>query len=650
MIPQNSLPQFPMLSALVALLLATPMAAQTPGYYTPDPLSVFTREDTPAFQSQAAPVRLVAPIHGVASAPVLISGDRRNLRLPFLVNETGHRIPENAIMIRYAQDRIPEHEWSHPVFDALLSEPDPSLPFQPVWVSVQVPPNTPPGEYRGFLAGGRARVPVELRVADFVLPSSRDWVSFAYLVQSPEAVAWTYEHELWSPEHLQKLRASLHLMAGLGNNVAHLTVLRDTHFGNDHGTVVFRREGNRVVPDFRFVDRFLDLYQEQVGEPRVLWLYLWEPGKMDGAEVEVSFIGPDGSLTAGSLARYGDEGAGEPWRLLVEGLRERVRQRGWDPASVMVGAGHDYRPTPEMQAFFNAFDPPVQWVVFSHWRGDNTRARPLVISGDMDVGFAESPSDPRNNRLINRTTLGGGWTEEHRDDTVVWSSSFRGTVMRDSEPVQYRWMPDAVVQRQHLGFTRMGLDGWRAVNPGTGNRVNTLTRYRNSWYNLWRNNPLSITAPGPDGAVATVRYEMLREGIQEVEARIVLEKALATDELPEDPAGAIREFLKARNGVRYDATGRSLNAGENWQDTTLRLFELAGQAGKALGWTVNVDPAPREPGSEFRVWTSQDGRTIRARFLGVREGLIALKREDGQRFTAPVTLFSEADQNWVREQ
>jgi hypothetical protein len=76
------------------------------------------------------------------------------------------------------------------------------------------------------------------------------------------------------------------------------------------------------------------------------------------------------------------------------------------------------------------------------------------------------------------------------------------------------------------GAGRMGGDLWPVLANKKGERSGLVyARYpENNWRNLdmhdW------ILAPGPDGAVATARLEGLREGVQECEARIVLEDVL----------------------------------------------------------------------------------------------------------------------------
>jgi hypothetical protein len=40
--------------------------------------------------------------------------------------------------------------------------------------------------------------------------------------------------------------------------------------------------------------------------------------------------------------------------------------------------------------------------------------------------------------------------------------------------------------------------------------------------NLWGGTPINITAPGPDGALPTVRFQMYREAVQEAEAWLTI--------------------------------------------------------------------------------------------------------------------------------
>ena len=144
-------------------------------------------------------------------------------------------------------------------------------------------------------------------------------------------------------------------------------------------------------------------------------------------------------------------------------------------------------------------------------------------------------------------------------------------------------------RRQHGagGFTRIGLDYWDVDNG----RSLLLKWDGAGWGNMYRESPRAITEPGPDGAVGTVRLEMLREGIQECEARIAIERALLAHAVPAPLADRCVALLKERLAVRMKdgkftpSHGASISSPDarlwgmapNWQELTARLFDLAGQ-------------------------------------------------------------------------
>ena len=117
------------------------------------------------------------------------------------------------------------------------------------------------------------------------------------------------------------------------------------------------------------------------------------------------------------------------------------------------------------------------------------------------------------------------------------------------------------------------------------------------------------TWPGPmlepDGAVPTVRLEMIREGLQECEARIYVEKALLDEglkaKLGEALAVKCREALDER--IRAVVLGsRGEHVGYMWYLATgtlarsRALYEMAARVRKALEESgENTSEAGRKP-------------------------------------------------------
>jgi hypothetical protein len=118
--------------------------------------------------------------------------------------------------------------------------------------------------------------------------------------------------------------------------------------------------------------------------------------------------------------------------------------------------------------------------------------------------------------------------------------------------------------------------------------------------------------PGPTGPVATSRYEMMREGMQECEARITIESALldpsAKAKLGDALATRCQQLLDDRiweelkafgdmqlTGRLYSTSnnvwgygcggpaGRAWYAGSGWQERTQELYALAGEVAQKVG-------------------------------------------------------------------
>jgi hypothetical protein len=53
--------------------------------------------------------------------------------------------------------------------------------------------------------------------------------------------------------------------------------------------------------------------------------------------------------------------------------------------------------------------------------------------------------------------------------------------------------------------------------------------------------------------------------------------------------------------------------------------------------------------SEWREFSNREGRTIRACMIGLTNGQLSIKREDGQVFTSPLDLYSDADQSYAKQ-
>jgi hypothetical protein len=117
--------------------------------------------------------------------------------------------------------------------------------------------------------------------------------------------------------------------------------------------------------------------------------------------------------------------------------------------------------------------------------------------------------------------------------------------------------PYGIKEYGYAGLSYQGAEFW-PVSVGEKHRGNTLIdRFPESiWGSISiANGAISWLAPGPKGAISTVRFEVLCEGIEEANVRACLERALTDPasraKLGEELAGRIQATLDERFKLLY---------------------------------------------------------------------------------------------------
>jgi hypothetical protein len=175
---------------------------------------------------------------------------------------------------------------------------------------------------------------------------------------------------------------------------------------------------------------------------------------------------------------------------------------------------------------------------------------------------------------------GGGFMTE-----PVWPSKPFGV---------HRILGETSLVHNMRGFGRVGADFWGVLEGDKGGARSLLNRYPEAkWSQLTVSEACgSFLAPGPDGAVSTVRFENLREGIQECEARISIEKALVDKalrgKLGDELAKKCEDVLAERTTAILDAFKRGKQSkgwdwfATDWQARSDKLFAAAAEVAAKL--------------------------------------------------------------------
>ena len=511
------------------------------------------------------PVKMILPRNGVCSGQAVLS-DLDGLRDisaavgPFK-GPGGAVMPAEAAQVRFAV----QHAGLH-YCDALNREPPDGAKTVPVWLIVQAPKDQPPGWYVSTLSlqanGRKFSVPVRVLVTGATLPDARDFASTIGVNQSPDTIALQYNVEPWSPKHLALMDNSLALMGQVGNDVVYVPVILGPLGGTGKTGVNFNlqpmirwvKKAEVLEPDFTILEKYLDAYAKHCAPPRGLSLYIWSlataeemVGAYEGgglrkglhaSEHNAKYSPPrvhvwdpkTNALAAQEVPVIGSKGSERFWKTLVDGVRDLVVKRGWPERTVMLGLGGDHRPGRKTVDLFQEWTPYARWDYLSHFSGDpGPKDGKLIATGGGEIGLKEWPW------IACTRFLAASQFEERLQNPLefIEMPTARWHHQEYSPPLLFRTL---AMLWGKVG--RIGLDYWMARDRDKPRATSFIGSHINS-----------LTVPGADGAVPTVRFQMFREGVQDVEVRTGIIRAyLKLPEEQQKPYRALIDELAAHAG------------------------------------------------------------------------------------------------------
>ena len=493
------------------------------------------------------PVRVFVPRNGIGNGQVVLS-DPAGLRdvtakVGLFTGPKGAVLPETAVRVRFAAQAADLHYCND-----LRETPPAGAKTIPVWLEVHAAATQAPGWYGStvsLMANGKTfTVPVQVFITGFTLPESKDLRSVVVAIHSPEALANAYKVDMWSDKHFALMAKSLEIAGQLGNDVLIVPVIMGTHMGFGNGLIRWIKTDKGLVPDFRLFEKYLDLYLKYCAPPKAIDLYVWSPEiakevadvyenrKIPTREakpnrpLQVTQWDPQtGKTTVIDAPWFLDDGAEAFWKPMLDGVRAIVTKRGWSERKILLGCGSDLRPSTKTGEAFRKWAPYARWNIYSHFSGDiwpkfprkGDGAEPVkfMAIGNLEVGLLENPTGG----VCGATQLETLWMENldflrssiHR---LVWDGR--------SGPMPFRTVPF------HNGrLSRLGIDFW----PG-------VSQYGPP---IWGGYPCRLTWQAPEGPATTVQLQLIREGFQDFEARLVILEGLL--KLPAEGQKTYRALL-----------------------------------------------------------------------------------------------------------
>jgi hypothetical protein len=415
--------------------------------------------------------------------------------------------------------------------------------------------------------------------------------------------------------------------------------------GNEESMVRWVKKGDKWDYDYSVMERYLDTAEKTMGKPQVIVFLVWDIYMMPneesapGIEQDSRYRGKElvtnneglakhrtgqpmvtvldpatGQVTIENLPPMYDKDKSRPlWKPLFDGIRDRLKKRGLEK-TMMLGLASDIYPSKPEVELLSELTGNAPWAVHSHLGHQEGRK----IYDIADVGYQARIWTVNYSDDVNKA---GHKDKGNTESLHGWKTPYLMTAFSRlwgaADHPSMRWLgyPEVCITASVRGPGRVGADYWSAVKDKRGVRQGQVNdRYPESFQRMLRIMYSSLIAPGPNGPVATDHMDAFRQGVQECEARTVIERAI-TDaglktKLGPDLAKRCEDFIHARHMMMWlslsnlncagggkapnppiFAMGTSgLNlTGSNWcmgsgrQERTAQLYELAGEVTRKLG-------------------------------------------------------------------
>lgn len=364
---------------------------------------------------------------------------------------------------------------------------------QPLWLDIQVPAEAAPGNYKGFVTvncdGKTLSLPLQLQVADHVLPEPSKWSFHLDLWQNPYAVARYFDVPLWSQQHFDKMRPIMQMLAAAGQKVITCSVISHPWNGQtfdpfESMIAKMKQLDGTWKYDYTVFDKWVEFMMscgitEQIDcYTLVPWHYRFDYYDCATNTVKELACKP-------GEAKYHD--------FIVPFLKDlsrHLREKGWFKRTYIA---MDERPEDQMEAAWQTIqdaDPEFKIAGAANYSVASEAADRV---DDISVGFRYN--------LLSEEALARRASKGQKTNFYTCCSPERPNTFTFSPPVESAYLGLHAIACNYDGYLRWAYNSWTP-------KPNEDTRYGN-----WPGGDCYLVYPES----SSIRFERLIEGIQAYE-------------------------------------------------------------------------------------------------------------------------------------
>ncbi len=429
------------------------------------------------------------------NAQIVLRSETPHERVRFQPSEVSNGNSHITIEPRFVRYTLADGKPQGDILDHAETLPLPAGANRPVWITIDVPLDASPGDYRGELTilsdNSRLNIPVRLRVMSPTLPAPEHWSFHLDLWQHPQAVARWHDVPAWSDAHLDLLEPSMKRLAAAGQKTITCSIIEEPWNGQTYDRfptmIDWRKKADGSWSyDYRIFDRWVNFMTERCGMKHArihcYSMLTWSLKFRYFDEKENRHV--DLALQPGTPA------FDEFWGRFLEDFTRHLKEKGWlERTRIAV----DERPDAQMRGALATLEkhaPGLQVASAINHPSDLTKnvddISPII---NHSGNFPKQLLDER--RAAGRKTTFYVCTGPPVPNTFTFSP-----------PAEAEWIPLFAAANGFDGFLRWAFHSW-VENP----LVSTD-------FTSWPSGDCFMVYPGDR---SSVRFERLRDGIESFE-------------------------------------------------------------------------------------------------------------------------------------
>lgn len=384
---------------------------------------------------------------------------------------------------------------------------------RPLWLTIDIPSDAKPGLYKSTLAleveGQKNKdFTLELTVQNRVLPEPEEWKFHLDLWQNPYAVARYFGVKAWSDEHWELVKPGMERLANAGQKVITVSLNKRPWGGqtfDPFGAMIdWRKKADGTWHyDYTVFDNWVQFMMD-LGIKQQINCYSMVPWGN-----EIYYFDEKENKEIKVKAAPGTKIYEELWAPFLEQFKSHLMEKGWYGITRMA---MDERGPEEMQAMLKILEEHAPELGFS--LADNHKSYKLYPDQMKDLSVAFGATVDAEDLSLRKQR---GYISTHY---VCCADKFPNvfTFSDPSEGVFIGWYSIAA---EFDGFLHWSYNSW-VENPLQDSRFRT-----------WPAGDTYLVYPGNR---SSIRFETLREGIQDVEKVRVLREDFSSRNMEQELA------------------------------------------------------------------------------------------------------------------